>query len=325
MKELINFSGYSVDLERFDNSWDEVAAFTRTMGCTGIELLIGGEYDTSIPPDLVTSVHLPGWLGWVRLWREPETVPADCDPNKLLYYFGAQTREELIRIFTDNLEKSANLGARYAVFHVTHIELEDFFTRRHRYTHEEVLTASAELLNAVCSQYPGGEPPVTIGLENLWWPGLTFMYQEEVDLFTSRLSFDNWIFVLDTGHLMNALEVTSEEEGVQQVIRKIKSLSPDTIDKIRSVHLQCSVSGDYQKKHFYQEPPEGFSDLSYSEQISLLMPMITQLDRHDPFLLPQCREILDYLSPDYVVHEFISRSKEELEEKLTVQRRTLGL
>ena len=324
MREIVNISGYSVDLSRYNNSWDEVRTFVHTMGCSGVELLLGGEHDDTIPRELISSVHLPGWLGWVRLWREPETVLTDCDPFKQAYYFGAASPETLIRTFCANLEKADSLGAAYAVFHISHIELDEFFTRTHRYTHLDVLSSAASFLNAACRNYPGGEPPVTIGFENLWWPGLTFSSQNEVDYFTGRLEFDNWIFVLDTGHLMNGMDTVCEEEGIYGVLSALDGLSHETLTRIRSVHFQCSTSGNYQKEHFYRDPPPGFTDLSYGDQISLLMPMVSELDQHRPFTDPACRKILEKVRPDYVVHEFLSRSREEFENKIRVQRETLA-
>ncbi|PWR75835.1 TIM barrel protein [Methanospirillum stamsii] len=323
MKEIINISGYSVDLSRYNDSWEDVRTFVQNMGCSGVELLMGGEHDDTIPRFLISSVHLPGWLGWVRLWREPETVPVGCDPLKKSYYFGAATPGDLVRTFCDNLTKAARLGAAYAVFHITHIELDEFFTRNHRYTRWEVLSSAASFLNTACKSFHGGEPPVPIGFENLWWPGLTFLSQEEVDYFVDRLEFDNWIFVLDTGHLMNALDVNNEVEGIQKVLSALNRLSDKTLERIQSVHLQCSISGQYQKEHFFCRPPQGFTDLDYGDQISLLMPMISELDQHLPFKNPECIQILEKIRPDYVVHEFTSRSREELEKKIMTQRKAL--
>ncbi|HOJ95625.1 MAG TPA: hypothetical protein PK024_02125 [Methanospirillum sp.] len=293
------------------------------MDCSGVELLIGGEYDTSIPRDLISSVHLPGWLGWIRLWREPESVPAACDPFKQAYYYGAATPEALIRTFCENLEKAANLGAAYAVFHITHIELEDFFTRKHRYSYKEVLSSAASFLNTICMNYSDGEPPVTIGFENLWWPGLTFLSQSEVDFFTGQLEFNNWIFVLDTGHMMNAGDIRTEKDGIVYVMSALERLSEKTIQRIRSIHFQCSTSGTYQKEFFFREPPSGFSSLSYGDQMSLLMPMIANLDQHQPFTIPDCCQIIRKIKPDFLVHEFTSRSKEEFGVKIRTQKNTL--
>lgn len=323
MKEVLNISGYSVDLKRYNNSWEEVRKFVNTMGCSGVELLIGGEHDNTIPLDLISSIHLPDWLGWLRLWREPESVPVDCEPFKLAYYFGAATPEDLIRTFIDNLEKAAGLGATYAVFHVTHIELDAFFTRDHRYTTREVLFSAASFLNTACKNFPKGEPPVTIGFENLWWPGLTLLSQDEIDFFTNHLEFDNWFFVLDTGHMMNAMDTRTEEDGIRKILSVMDTLSSATLERIRAVHFHCSMSGKYQEENFFCDPPSGFSSLMYGEQISLLMPMVAKLDQHRPFTNPECKMILQKVNPDYLVHEFISRTKEEFEEKIRTQKNCL--
>jgi len=323
MKEILNLSGYSVDMERYNYSWEEVKKFVHAMECSGVELLIGGEYDQTIPRDLISSVHLPGWLGWIRLWREPDTVPIDCDPYKLAYYYGAASQESLIQTFCANLKNAKQLGAAYAVFHITHIELEDFFTRNHRYSSFEVLSSAASFLNVVCRNFWRGGPPVTLGFENLWWPGLTFLSQEEIDYFTKQLAFDNWIFVLDTGHMMNALNVSHEEEGIFQVLSQIAQLSHATRQRIKSVHFQCSVSGIYQKEHCFCDPPFGFAELPYAQQISQLMPMIAEIDQHRPFTNGACFRILEILKPEYVVHEFTSTSRKEFEEKIKTQKNTL--
>lgn len=323
MQDIINFSSYSVDLSRYDHSWDEVTRFVRREEFSGIELLLGGEHTATVPPDLVTSVHLPGWLGWIRLWREPETIPEDGDFFQQEYYFGGASRKHFMRTFRRYLSQAASVKANYAVFHITHIELDEFFTRNHRYTHEEVLSSAASFLNAACSVFPGGEPPVAIGFENLWWPGLTFLSEDTIDFFVHQLAFDNWIFVLDTGHMMNALQVSTEEEGIEKVLRTITRLSGKTLEKMVAVHFQCSTSWVYQKEHFFRPPPSGFESLSYEEQISLLMPMVSELDQHRPFTNPRCREIIDLVRPEYLVHEFTSRSREELEEKVRIQRETL--
>src|SRR5690606_12046027 len=135
-------------------------------------------------------------------------------------------------------------------------------------------------------------------------PGLTFLSQAEVDFFTEKLEFDNWIFVLDTGHMMNAGDIRTEQNGIKYVISALDGLSKRTIQRIGSVHFQCSTSGAFQREHFFREPPSGFSSLSYGDQISLLMPMVANLDEHRPFTSPDCHRIIRKIKPDFLVHEF---------------------
>jgi len=321
VQELMNFSVYEEDLKRFNHDWEEVRTFSRQEGIDGIELLIGSDNaPLNIPDNLVKSVHLPGWFGWIRTWNDPHTVPADCDPFELSYYYGAATPQGLIHTFQTNIERAAKLKAAYGVLHVSHVELEEVYTRNFRYQSKEVLSAAASFVNAACAHYRNGEPPITLAFENLWWPGLTFRSEEEIQYFTGLLNFDNWMFVLDTGHLMNGLNVRNEQEGIQHVISALELLSDETIERIRAVHMQCSTSGLYQQVHLNCSPPPSFPTMSYGEKMVELMQHIPRIDEHLPYSDSSCREILDLVKPEYLVHEFITRSREELQKYIRKQK-----
>ncbi len=321
MKELVNFSAYQVDLERFSHDWDKVRSFCEEEGLDGIELLIGDDsLPDAIPAGLIESVHLPGWFGWVRTWREPHTVPQPCDPLETAWYYGAENPENLLFTFRKNLDRAESLQAAYAVFHISHVELPEVYTRSHRYRSRDVLETAASFLNAVCSGYPGGEPPVTLAFENLWWPGLTFLSDEDTRFFADLLRFRNWIFLLDTGHLMNAMAVHNEQEGIRNVLKALDLLSDITIEKIKAVHLQCSTPGTYLDHTLPPSPPPGFDDMTYLDKISCLMDHIPHIDEHRPFSDPDCGKILACINPDRVVHEFITRSREELQSSIRQQR-----
>lgn len=321
MKELVNFSAYQVDLQRFSYDWDEVRSFCDEEGLDGIELLIGDEGQSdAIPAGLIESVHLPGWFGWVRTWREPQPVPDHRDPLETAWYYGAENPETLLTTFRKYLDRAGSLRAAYAVFHISHVELAEVYTRSHRYRSRDVLETAASFLNTVCSGYPHGEPPVTLAFENLWWPGLTFLSDEDTRYFADLLNFKNWIFLLDTGHLMNRMAVRNEQEGIRAILKTLDLLSDTTLEKIRAVHLQCSTPGAYLDHTLPFSPPIGFDAMTYPEKFSCLMDHIPHIDEHRPFSDPDCGKILDYITPDRVVHEFVTRSREELESSIRQQR-----
>ena len=53
------------------------------------------------------------------------------------------------------------------------------------------------------------------------------------------------------------------------------------------------------------------------------MEYVLQVDRHQPFQTDAARRIVDLIRPDYLVHEFIQRSRSDWEEKLQAQQRAL--
>ena len=218
-------------------------------------------------------------------------------------YYGAATPEKLLDSFCKNLERAADYKASYAVVHVGHLEFEEIFTRSYRFGSREILSAGASFLNAVSSRFPHGEPPVTLAFENLWTTGLTFRSEEEVRYFSDLLTFDNWIFLLDTGHLMNGLDVRDEPEGIRKVMSTLELLSDETIGRIRAVHFQCSTSGTYQETHLGHTPPPSFVKMVYREKLDELRELIPRIDEHRPFSDPACRRIIDLVQPDFLVHE----------------------
>ena len=180
--------------------------------------------------------------------------------------------------------------------------------------------AAASFVNTACSRYPHREPPVTLSFEILWLSGLTFRSEEEIQEFTDLLTINNWMFILDTGHLMNGLQVRNEQEGIQKVRTALENLSEETIDRIRAIHFQCNTSGNYQYNHLGRNPPAAFSKKTYREKMNELMQHLPYIDEHRPFSVPQCREIIDIVRPRILIHEFVSQSREELHHNIQQQR-----
>jgi len=325
MQELMNFSLYDVDLQRFNHKWEDVQGFCRQEGLDGIELLLGdNQLIQNIPRDLVRTVHLPGWFGWTRTWAEPQSLPTGADPLEISYYYGADNPHSLLTKFRSLLDTAANLDADYGVLHISHVELDEVYTQTFNKTTKEILSYAASFVNTTAASYPHGEPPVPIAFENLWWPGLTFQYEEDIRYFVDLLEFDNWIFLLDTGHLMNRFQIETEKKGIEKVVSTLLGLSTEIRDRIRSIHLQCSTSGAYQKKWLHCSPPYGFGSMSYLEKMTCLMEHIPHIDEHRAFSDRSCTDIIDLINPDYLVHEFITRSREELQQNIRTQRNLIS-
>lgn len=109
MQELINIFQYEEDLKRFNHDWEELRIFTRQEGINGIDHLIGSDMATpNIPENLVKSVHLLGSFGRTRTWNDPHSIPPDCDPFEVSYYYGVATPQGLLETFQTNIERSAS-------------------------------------------------------------------------------------------------------------------------------------------------------------------------------------------------------------------------
>ncbi|MDG6243128.1 MAG: TIM barrel protein [Methanolobus sp.] len=324
MKELMNFSIYENDMKMFDYDWDMIRNFLVRHELDGLELFVDSSPLPDIPADLIGGVHLPCWMGRHRAWVDASAFSCKMEEFEKVFVFGGSSREEVIANFRKPLENAAILDASYAVFHVSYAEMEQVYTRCFNCTDDEVLKTTAQFLNEAVSVYPGGEPPVRLFFENLWWPGLTFLEPCNADHFTSLLDFDNWAFVLDTGHLMNAtMSCVDEISSIDIVLDILSSHSEDFIRRIEGMHFHCSLSGEYMCRSLDRELPTGFTNMPFQDRLLSVMEVLHQMDQHMPFTNEGCSEIVELVSPDFLTHEFVCTELLELDEKLLTQRRAM--
>jgi archaellum component FlaC len=328
-QNLMDFSVYKPDLERFENGWKGLEEYVTEKNIDGVELLIG--YDAlsdEIPKDIVKSIHLPFWVTWLGVWRKGEDAAKYYFPNTqaehLQFCCGGSNSKEMIASQKKLWEHAAHFNPAHAVLHAAHVELEHAFTRDFTYKSTEVLSSFSEMLNRTAQEFGNGEPPVTLAIENLWWPGLDFLFPAEADDFASRLDFSNWNLLLDTGHLMNTnIALRCEDEAIDFVLDRISRLSKDIQAKIKSLHLNLSLSGEYQTKQVMNGLPNGWTDLSHSEKYSTARNHVLQIDQHLPFQSKRVKEIIQQVAPEIVIHEFITKDIHEYSEKLDIQMNAL--
>ncbi|MDM8159744.1 TIM barrel protein [Labilibaculum sp. K2S] len=328
-KNLMDFSVHASDLNRFENGWKGLQEYITDKNIDGVELLIG--YDSpseEIPKGIVKSVHLPFWITWLDVWRKGEDAAKYYFPNMsaehLQFCCGGKNAAEMIASQKRLWEYAAHFQPAHAVIHAAHVELEHAFTRDFTYKSTEVLASFSEMLNRTAKEFGNGEPPVTLAIENLWWPGLDFLFPAEADDFASRLDFSNWNLLLDTGHLMNTnIALRCEDEAIDFVLDRISRLSKDIQAKIKSLHLNLSLSGEYQTKQVMTGLPIGWSDLNHTEKYTTARNHVLQIDQHLPFQSNRVKEIIQELTPENVIHEFITKDIHEYSEKLDIQMNSL--
>ncbi|WP_298684562.1 TIM barrel protein [uncultured Methanomethylovorans sp.] len=324
MKSLMNFSLHESDLSRFENDWNNIESFLRTHGLDGVELFVDHTPLPDFPYGVVKGVHLPYWMGRHRAWVDEKAFHEDMDENEKFFLFGGHDRQDMIANFINALKNAASVNAEYGVFHVAYVELDHVFTRDFGVSDMEVMDSTAEFLNRSVSLLPGGEPPVRLFFENLWWPGLNLLDTAATMHFIDSLEFGNWAFTLDTGHLMNAImNCTDEKHAIGSVLEVLARYPEDIIDRIEGMHFHCSLSGDYQMQVKINGVPAGYYDLSFHERLIAVMEHVSKIDQHMPFTDERCREIVDFVKPRFLTHEFETSNLPELEWKLRTQIRAL--
>lgn len=94
---------------------------------------------------------------------------------------------------------------------------------------------------------------------------------------------------------------------------------------VHTVHFHYSASAAYQNEHFFGKPPAACINGSYATRMGAIIDTVTRLGEHRPFTLPGCAEIRKIVSPSFITHEFLSRTKDELSAKIKTQTHALAM
>lgn len=306
MKRTFNLTTSHEDLDRYRDRDDLLSAL---QGLDGLELMHCGEDDRGIVPrEKIIGVHLcffPYWYDFytgdlaacVRSLGSREDVHA---------YYGGDTPDALVQAFRRDIDRARAEGAEYVVFHVSDCSDEELFTLRYRHTSWEVADAAADLLNRL---FPESDGDIILLMENLWHPGLTLTEPDVTRRLFEGVRYRNKGILLDTGHLMHTnLNLQTQEEALAYIRRCIEEQGEDVRRAIRGVHLHQSLTGAYMADMAAHLPVLSANPTKRMEQVYT---HAFRCDEHRPFTCPGVRDFIDWIDPEYVTFEFISRNRAE--------------
>lgn len=314
VKYLFNYpviDWYEKELQLMGQSLGEYVA---SMKLDGIEQLI---YDNNMIlkyKESTIGVHLEYWSYWIDFWwNNQQRLDYIFESNEeKKHYYKAQNIHEWIEYIKKNITLALNLKPQYLVWHVSEANVQEIFTYNFYYNDRQVLLATSEVFNEVAKIIPDN---VLILFENLWWPGLRLNSMENVVYFFEKLKHNNVGIMLDTGHLMNTnINLTSELEAsifIKDIVNNLGSFA----SLIKGVHLNCSLSGQYQKKFIEQQ----FKFCEFDKH--RLWEHITKIDKHEIFQTKAPSFLIDYIQPQYVVHELAYDNLILLRNKIMAQSR----
>lgn len=319
MKQLFNYcyiSGYN---DESLTTKDEIHGYLNSLGLDGIELFhYKKDSDVISAPVFPTvGVHLKYWPYWLDFWHGNkhclEKQFANIEELKT-YFFGAADKDEWINAIKENIKRALAENPEYIVWHVSDADTENIFTFSFNHTDEEVITATAEVFNAVSDVIPQN---VMVLFENLWWPGLRLTNKKIVNTFFDLLKRDNVGIMLDTGHLMNTNPaLNNEEEAADYLCKTIESLGKAK-ELIYGVHLSSSISGEYVGS-FERSVPESLNP-------EKIMKHISQIDRHQAWTSSKIKDLFNIVQPRYVVHELYYDDLQELAKLVKKQQSAMGI
>ena len=316
MKQLTNFSNYPSDMDLIQSNPEILQAFLHQHRLDGIEMMLCSPCAEPFRQnDWLYGVHLRYWPCWLDFWRNDrsELLRQFGSEQQIKKYYGATNRETWLESYQDNIKNASQAGARYLVFHVSHARVSEVFSRQFTAPDREVIEAAIEVINELTPFIPAN---MALLLENLWWPGLTLQDKRLTALLLDRVNHGNIGFMLDTGHLMNTNHtLRTEAQGIDYILKTLNDLGPHC-EMIRGIHLHKSLSGTYVEQQTQHQIKQDYDMFE-------IMRHILRIDEHLPFTTPQTQKILDYVQPDYLVHEFLYTSMADWSQKICQQQTAL--
>lgn len=325
----MNFSVYGGMLDRYKDS-NDIKEACKKVGLNGLEVILSGESDQGkILPEMVNGVHMYFHIFWMDYWLgNYDRLDREFDSREQwVEYYGGIDREGYLDCLRRDLEYAEQMGAKYVVFHVSEVTLRESYIYEYKYTDEEVIDASLEVINTLLDER---EYPFDFLVENLWWSGLNMKDPALTQKLVEGIHSDRKGIMLDIGHYMNTnSDLSTPEEAVAYVHAMLdaheKAGFPIT-DWIKGIHLQMSLGGEYVKKQKkeWSEHPMDFDQYPFYELFQLAYEHACNIDLHQPFIGEGVKELIERIDPKYVTEEFQPNSREEYERYADAQGRLLG-
>lgn len=323
MLKLVNISTFDDDIKRFKDDAD-MKNFLEEYKLDGFELIQFIKWNENIiKKENVKGLHLRYYPTWLDFWHGDmeELLIQFENKENIREYYGGLNREVIVNAYREEIQTLIEIGAKYAVFHVGHARTEDFFDHNFIRTDEEIIRATIELVNEVMK---GFDEDFYLLFENLWCPGLSFKEPKLAAMLLEGVEYKNKGFMLDTGHLMNTnFYINNEREGIEYVLHIIDNLG-ELKDYIKGIHMNCSVSGEYILKSIkkYRNLNRKMTLKEINESV---FPHILKIDLHKPFQDAYAKEIVNSIKPEFLVYEFLTKDRKNMEEYIKKQNMTLNL
>ena len=268
---------------------------------------------------MVVGYHLIFYPDWLDFWNENVAAlnRKFGAPNIWKDFYLGSGRGSLVSQLHADLQRAESFGAKYVVFHVSDVSIEEGYTYHWEHTDQEVIGAAVELINLLLD---GRDYSFEFLMENLHWPGFTFTSPELTEELIYRVNYPKKGIMLDIGHLMcTDMEIKDQADGCRYVHRMLDEHG-ELCRYIRGVHLHQSVTGGYVKQSLENLP---VLKQDYYERFAESYGHIRRIDTHQPFDSSEVRRLVERISPEYLVHEINAGSLEEKKALIRIQQNAL--
>jgi len=305
----------------FNNDYSQLKIFLDSHNIDGIEGILynPGNLDR-IPKNLIKGLHLIYWPMWLDLWlNNKENLYKEFLSNQnILKYYGFNKKEGFINKYKEEFESAKKLNCEYMVFHVSHISIEEIYTRNFEYSDKKILSETIKLINSVFID----DGPMLL-FENLWSAGLNYLDYDLTKYFIENINYKNKGFVLDISHLLLTNKNISTYTQAINYINKILTNLGDLKKYIKAIHLNKSCFDDYIRDDYTMKATISNKKTNFMEKLVDVYKHIGKIDTHVPFENSEIKNIIEYINPNWLVYEFLPKDINDWSKKITIQNKYL--
>jgi sugar phosphate isomerase/epimerase len=308
MRKLLSISDDPWSVQRLGGP-ETVAAAVAENGFDGVELMRWHD-PQPVPGARIIGRHMPYWPTWLDFMRgdEQELRRQFDNADNARQYYGASSWDDFVKQRRTELEETAAMGAEYAVFHISHSELEHCYTGGFTYSDEEIIRAFIEFINDATDGLDGD---VALLFENHWFPGLKLTDRKMAEALMKEVRYPYKGFVLDISHMMLTAGAKTEPEAVDAILKNIEGLG-DMAAHIHAIHMNSAAGAQPLVMDYHGEAP-------YETRLTEAFRYVGSMDPHKPFTHHGIIRVLEAVAPEYLVYELSFGTQTELENAVKMQ------
>ncbi|ONI45969.1 xylose isomerase [Candidatus Epulonipiscioides gigas] len=303
MKKLCHISTTKKFLTWFNNDWNKIQSFLEQHQLDGIELGLTIDYPLEkIPKEIVFGVHLSFYPMWIDFYKGDMTkvIKILGNEKEVIKYYNSLDKTAIINSYKLQFERAKKLNPSYLVFHVCHVTPEQSFSYNFDYTNMEVIEYTADLVNKA---FKDDKNAPLLLFENLWWPGLTFLNQDEAKILLEKINYKHKGFVLDISHLTLTNKNISTEKQIYEYITMVINKLEKQHYNIKVLHLNKTLPKYYFEQNWQYKLEKYLNSTDELRKMYILKEHIKKLDPHIPFDSIYAKKIVDLVRPNFCVYE----------------------
>lgn len=320
MTELINLPLDDEIIESYGNI-EGLNNLLLETNVDSIEWIWGGrDFCSQIPKNMSQGYHLTFYSDWLDFYLDDKDALLKKFKNYevVKQIYGKTSPDILLTNYKEDLERAVKLGAKYVVFHMGDVSIEEGYSYKFEHSDRLVIDSAIEIINRLLHKF---DHSMDFLIENLWWAGFRFTEQKTTAYILDNIEYKNKGIMLDTGHLLNTNIFIQNEDDAIDYIREALISHSDMLHFVKGIHLNKSLSGKYVQEILRQNLQPVGKD--YFERFANSYSHILNIDRHEPFESVRISEIVNLISPKYLVHELSGKTLLEKINAIKTQRRAL--